>query len=175
MDLRLGDCLEILPTLPAGSVDLVVTSPPYNLGIAYKTFKDTAPHEEFLSWCRAWAAEVRRVLADNGSFFLNVGAAPANPAATDGRRRRETPPFMGCQAGEPQYTARIRASNAGAALREGGRRGVTEPGCGAGALFEHEYALPMRLPYLGLYAALRRGGQGGDFRDRRRVAEMLGQ
>ena len=31
MDLRHGDCLEILPTLADGSVDLVVTSPPYNL------------------------------------------------------------------------------------------------------------------------------------------------
>jgi site-specific DNA-methyltransferase (adenine-specific) len=74
-----GDCLEVLPTLAAGSVDLVVTSPPYNLGISYKTFKDTAPREEYLAWCRAWAMELKRVMADDASFFLNVGAAPANP------------------------------------------------------------------------------------------------
>ena len=74
-----GDCLGTLPTLPASSFDLVVTSPPYNLGIAYKSFKDTAPREEFLGWCRQWAAEVKRVMADDASFFLNVGAAPANP------------------------------------------------------------------------------------------------
>lgn len=74
-----GDCLATLPTLPASSFDLVVTSPPYNLGIAYKSFKDTAPREEFLGWCRQWAAEVKRVMADDASFFLNVGAAPANP------------------------------------------------------------------------------------------------
>ena len=79
MDLRHGDCLEILPTLPAGSQDLVVTSPPYNLGIAYRSYDDTRGRDEFLDWCRAWAAEVKRVLADDGSFFLNVGAAPANP------------------------------------------------------------------------------------------------
>ena len=79
MKLLHGDCLEILPTLAAGSFDLVVTSPPYNLGIAYKSFKDTAPREEFLNWCRNWAAEVKRVMADDASFFLNVGAAPANP------------------------------------------------------------------------------------------------
>jgi site-specific DNA-methyltransferase (adenine-specific) len=60
-------------------VDLVVTSPPYNLGISYKTFKDTAPREDYLGWCRAWAAELKRVMADDASFFLNVGAAPANP------------------------------------------------------------------------------------------------
>jgi len=75
----LGDCLDILPTLPAESFDLVVTSPPYNLGINYKSFKDTAPREEFLQWCRKWAAELKRVMADGASFFLNVGAAPANP------------------------------------------------------------------------------------------------
>lgn len=79
MKLIHGDCLDVLPTLAAGSVDLVVTSPPYNLGISYKTFKDTAPREEYLAWCRAWAAELKRVMADDASFFLNVGAAPANP------------------------------------------------------------------------------------------------
>ena len=79
MNLLHGDCLHVLPTLPEASCDLVVTSPPYNLGIAYKTFKDTAPREEFLTWCRQWAAEVKRAMTDDASFFLNVGAAPANP------------------------------------------------------------------------------------------------
>ncbi len=69
----------MLPSLGDGSIDLVVTSPPYNLGISYKSFKDTAPREEFLAWCHAWAAEVKRVMTDDASFFLNVGAAPANP------------------------------------------------------------------------------------------------
>lgn len=79
MNLLHGDCLEVLPTLAAGSFDTVVTSPPYNLGISYKSFKDTAPRGEYLAWCRAWAAEVKRVMAEDASFFLNVGAAPANP------------------------------------------------------------------------------------------------
>lgn len=79
MKLHHGDCLEILPTMENGSIDLVVTSPPYNLGINYKSFKDTAPRGEYLAWCRKWAMELRRVMADDASFFLNVGAAPANP------------------------------------------------------------------------------------------------
>lgn len=79
MNLLHGDCLETLPALAAGSVDLVVTSPPYNLGIAYKSFADTAPRDEFLAWCKAWAAEAKRVMSDDASFFLNIGAAPANP------------------------------------------------------------------------------------------------
>lgn len=79
MNLLHGDCLKHLPTLDEGSVDLVVTSPPYNLGIKYKSFEDNAARSEFLNWCRAWATEVKRVMTDGASFFLNVGAAPANP------------------------------------------------------------------------------------------------
>lgn len=74
-----GDCLEVLPTLEEKSFDLVVTSPPYNLGIAYSSFKDTAPREEFLNWCKSWASEIKRVMADDASFFLNIGASPSNP------------------------------------------------------------------------------------------------
>lgn len=79
LELLNGDCLQVLPTLPAESIDLVVTSPPYNLGIAYSQFKDTAPREEFLNWCKAWATEVKRVMTDDASFFLNIGASPSNP------------------------------------------------------------------------------------------------
>lgn len=78
-DLRLGDCLAGMAVLPAESVDLVVTSPPYNLDIAYASFADDAPRETYLDWCVRWATEVQRVLKPAGSFFLNVGAAPANP------------------------------------------------------------------------------------------------
>ncbi len=79
LELLNGDCLQLLPTLQAGSFDLVVTSPPYNLGIAYSQFKDTAPRDEFLHWCKSWATEVKRVMTDDASFFLNIGAAPSNP------------------------------------------------------------------------------------------------
>jgi site-specific DNA-methyltransferase (adenine-specific) len=78
-DIREGDCLDQLRTLENGSVDIVVTSPPYNLAIAYSTYQDDMPREEYLDWCHAWASEVARVLKEDGSFFLNIGAAPANP------------------------------------------------------------------------------------------------
>jgi len=68
-----------MASLPADSVDVVVTSPPYNLDIGYSSYRDDAPREAFLDWCEQWCAEVRRVLKPDGSFFLNVGAAPANP------------------------------------------------------------------------------------------------
>jgi site-specific DNA-methyltransferase (adenine-specific) len=78
-ELHLGDCLAGMKTLPDASVDLVVTSPPYNLGTSYSTYDDTLDRAEYLEWTRSWAAEVRRVLKPEGSFFLNVGAAPSNP------------------------------------------------------------------------------------------------
>ena len=33
----------------------------------------------YLGWCGEWAGQIRRVLKSNGSFFLNIGAAPSNP------------------------------------------------------------------------------------------------
>ena len=79
LDLRLGDCLEGMRALESESVDVVVTSPPYNLDIAYSNYRDDIPREAYLDWCFDWAGEVRRVLKPDGSFFLNVGASPANP------------------------------------------------------------------------------------------------
>jgi len=78
-DLRLGDCVEGMRSLPDESVDLVVTSPPYNLGIGYGKYKDTLSPQAYLTWSLAWAGEVKRVLKPDGSFFLNVGSVPANP------------------------------------------------------------------------------------------------
>ncbi|MGC8862795.1 MAG: DNA-methyltransferase [Armatimonadota bacterium] len=61
------------------SVGVVVTSPPYNLGIDYNGYDDTLSRDEYLAWTDNWAAEVRRVLRDDGSFFLNVGSKPSDP------------------------------------------------------------------------------------------------
>ena len=65
--------------LPNESVDLVVTSPPYNLGIKYGKYSDQTSRSAYLEWCGEWAAEIRRLLKTTGSFFLNVGASPSNP------------------------------------------------------------------------------------------------
>lgn len=65
--------------LADGSVDLIVTSPPYNLGIAYGKYSDRQDRASYLAWFREWAAEARRVLSVDGSLFLNIGGAPSNP------------------------------------------------------------------------------------------------
>jgi site-specific DNA-methyltransferase (adenine-specific) len=78
-NLRQQDCIEGLSRLPNESVDLVVTSPPYNLGIGYRQYADRQDRQSYLNWCAKWAAQIRRILRLNGSFFLNVGSAPSNP------------------------------------------------------------------------------------------------
>jgi len=78
-DLRRQDCITGMSRLAEGSVDLVVTSPPYNLGISYGKYSDRQDRRSYLGWCGEWAGQVRRVLRPDGSFFLNIGAAPSNP------------------------------------------------------------------------------------------------
>jgi site-specific DNA-methyltransferase (adenine-specific) len=78
-DFRREDCVRGMSRLTNESVDLVVTSPPYNLGIRYGKYADRQDRQLYLNWCAEWAAQIRRILRSNGSFFLNVGSAPLSP------------------------------------------------------------------------------------------------
>jgi site-specific DNA-methyltransferase (adenine-specific) len=73
------DCLTALPGLPAGTVDVVVTSPPYNLGISYRRYDDRRAEDEYLDWLLRVATEVRRVMRDDASFFLNISGSSSAP------------------------------------------------------------------------------------------------
>jgi site-specific DNA-methyltransferase (adenine-specific) len=75
----LGDSLEVLRGLAEGSIDAIVTSPPYNLGIRYRTYDDTIPRHTYLEWTDSWIRLAARALAPEGSLFLNVGAKPTDP------------------------------------------------------------------------------------------------
>ena len=68
-----------MASLPEGGVDLVVTSPPYNLGVRYRKYSDRLDRQSYLNWCATWATGIRRVLKPTSSFFLNIGSAPSNP------------------------------------------------------------------------------------------------
>jgi site-specific DNA-methyltransferase (adenine-specific) len=74
-----GDAIQILNTFKPGSADVVVTSPPYNLGIRYRTYDDGMPREAYLAWTSEWVQGAKRALSSNGSLFLNVGAKPKDP------------------------------------------------------------------------------------------------
>jgi len=75
----LGDCVDILERLTPGSIDAIVTSPPYNLGIRYRSYDDTMPRAQYLEWTGEWVSRAARAMAENGSLFLNVGAKPTDP------------------------------------------------------------------------------------------------
>jgi len=75
----LADCLDVFAQLDAHSVDVIVTSPPYNLGIGYNRYQDTLPRADYLEWTNAWIGAAARVLRPDGSLFLNVGAKPSDP------------------------------------------------------------------------------------------------
>ncbi len=68
-----------MPAFPAASLDVVVTSPPYNLGIRYRSYADRLPRQRYLDWTGAWVAATARWLRPEGSLFLNVGAKPTDP------------------------------------------------------------------------------------------------
>lgn len=68
-----ADSLEVLRRLPANSINLVVTSPPYALH--FKKEYGNADQHEYINWILPFAREIKRVLTDDGSFVLNVGGA----------------------------------------------------------------------------------------------------
>jgi site-specific DNA-methyltransferase (adenine-specific) len=78
-DLHRADCVRGMARLPEASIDLVVTSPPYNIGVRYGKYSDRQDRQSYLRWCAEWAAQLRRALKPSGSFFLNIGSAPSNP------------------------------------------------------------------------------------------------
>jgi site-specific DNA-methyltransferase (adenine-specific) len=73
------DCLKGLASLEDNVVDVIVTSPPYNIGIKYNEYRDTKSREDYLDWLEDVAVACRRVMKDNGSFFLNVGNTASDP------------------------------------------------------------------------------------------------
>jgi site-specific DNA-methyltransferase (adenine-specific) len=75
----LSDCVDVFRQMPPQSVDVIVTSPPYNLGIRYNQYQDTLSQADYLEWTHTWVAAAARVLRPDGSLFLNVGAKPSDP------------------------------------------------------------------------------------------------
>src|SRR3990167_8604392 len=77
----LGDCREVLKTLPDESVHCVVTSPPYwglrDYGVEGQLGLESTP-QEYVEKMIAVFREVRRVLRDDGTLWLNLGDSYAS-------------------------------------------------------------------------------------------------
>lgn len=68
-----GDSLDLMAKLPDGSVNLVLTSPPYAL--EFKKSYGNVTKDEYVEWFLPFAREVFRILPDDGSFVLNIGGS----------------------------------------------------------------------------------------------------
>lgn len=87
-----GDAVQVLKEIPDESIDLAITSPPYNLKNStgngmkdgrggkwssaallngYATYGDNMPHDEYAKWQREVITEVLRILKPDGAFFYN--------------------------------------------------------------------------------------------------------
>lgn len=66
-----GDCLEILPQIEENTIDLIITSPPYNIKREYDIYNDDLPWDEYYFWCERWLSECLRVLKPDGRMALN--------------------------------------------------------------------------------------------------------
>ena len=73
----LGDCLELLRKLPDESVQLVVTSPPYNIG---RGLDNRVKLEDYLAFNKKVITQCSRVLRNTGSIFWEVGSYTRNGA-----------------------------------------------------------------------------------------------
>ena len=75
----LGDSLKLIKFIDDNSINLIITSPPFALTRKKEYGNETA--EKYIEWFLPFACEFKRVLADNGSFVLDLGGAylPGNP------------------------------------------------------------------------------------------------
>lgn len=77
------DCLTgMRERLPDKCIDVVVTSPPYNIGVRYNSYDDNRDFDEYCDWIRDVMLECSRVLKDDGSIFLNLGERPSDELRT---------------------------------------------------------------------------------------------
>jgi modification methylase len=87
-----GDCLRVMKKIPDNSIDLIITSPPYNIknssgnGLkdgrggkwknaalvnGYSDYDDCMPHTEYVKWQKQCLTEMLRIIPENGAIFYN--------------------------------------------------------------------------------------------------------
>ena len=83
LTLYLGDCIEVMKSLPANSVDALVADPPYALGFMGKEWDTHASPQAFQQWCETWGREALRVLKP-GAHVVVFGGTRSSHRLTSG-------------------------------------------------------------------------------------------
>ena len=78
--LFLQDCITGMKQhIQDNTVSIVITSPPYNIGVKYSSYNDNMPMPDYIKWIRKVGYQINRILEPNGSFFLNIGGTLWKP------------------------------------------------------------------------------------------------
>jgi site-specific DNA-methyltransferase (adenine-specific) len=75
------DCISFMQRMREENVlvDVIVTSPPYNIEKDYGSYTDDMSRDEYLDWMEKIAELSKSILKENGSFFLNIAGRPIDP------------------------------------------------------------------------------------------------
>ncbi len=76
IEYKIGDCRSLLKSIRTQSIDLVVTSPPYNIGKNYGTYSDSISFDDWKKLITDVGKQIFRVLTPSGAFFLNLSPIP---------------------------------------------------------------------------------------------------
>ncbi len=68
-EIIVGDCREVMKTIPDETIGMILTSPPYNVGLKYDGFDDNLPEDEFKEFNKEWLAGAFRVTKDTGRMY----------------------------------------------------------------------------------------------------------
>ena len=60
-------------------IDIIITSPPYNINKEYRKYQDKKEKDEYLTWLQQIAKISLKILQEDGSFFLNISGRPSDP------------------------------------------------------------------------------------------------
>jgi len=78
-DLYCIDNLEGMSLIEDKSIDLIITSPPYNIGVKYNVYQDNMSIWNYLEQINLVFIDCHRILKDNGSIYLNLGYTSKYP------------------------------------------------------------------------------------------------
>jgi site-specific DNA-methyltransferase (adenine-specific) len=70
-----GNCIDVLPTLPARCADLVFVDSPFNYGLPYRGYHDRLSRQDYLAFTDCWLVAVCRVLSPTGALFVQINDA----------------------------------------------------------------------------------------------------